>query len=231
VGRFFFQSPEVCQKLGRQPEFLATGDFTTVAARVRGSWRLHRTSVRVFDSRRLRKTAIISCCQRGKRKKKKRRRGEKEEKKGRKRREKERKGEKKGRRRKGKEGKREYADSVGGCVGRFFFQSPEVGHKLGRQPEFVATGDFTTVAARGRGSRRLHRTSVRVFDSRRLRKTAIISCCHRGKRKKKKRRKEEKEEKKGRKRREKGRKGEKKGRKRKGKEGRREERFREQEYK
>jgi hypothetical protein len=51
---------------------------------------------------------------------------EKEEKKGRKRREKGRKGEKKGRRRKGKEGKREYADSVGGCVGRFFFQSPEV---------------------------------------------------------------------------------------------------------
>ena len=140
MGRFFFQSPEVCQKLGRQPEFLATGDFTTVAARVRGSWRLHRTSVRVFDSRRLRKTAIISCCQRGKRKKKKRRKGVKEEKKGRKRREKERKGEKKGRRRKGKEGKREYADSVGGCVGRFFFQSPEVCQKLGRQPEFLATG-------------------------------------------------------------------------------------------
>jgi hypothetical protein len=38
VGRFFFQSPEVCQKLGRQPEFLSTGDFTTVAARVRGRW-------------------------------------------------------------------------------------------------------------------------------------------------------------------------------------------------
>jgi hypothetical protein len=27
-------------------------------------------------------------------------------------------------------------------VGRFFFQSPEVGHKLGRQPEFVSTGDL-----------------------------------------------------------------------------------------
>jgi hypothetical protein len=25
-------------------------------------------------------------------------------------------------------------------VGRFFFQSPEVGHKLGRQPEFLVTG-------------------------------------------------------------------------------------------
>ncbi len=32
-----------------------------------------------------------------------------------------------------------------------------------RQPEFVATGDFTTEAVRGRGSRRLHRTSVRVL--------------------------------------------------------------------
>jgi hypothetical protein len=66
----------------------------------------------------------------------------KEEKKGRKRREKGRKGEKKGNKRKGKGGKREYEDSVGGCVGRFFFQSPEVGHKLGCQPEFVATGDL-----------------------------------------------------------------------------------------
>ncbi len=27
-------------------------------------------------------------------------------------------------------------------MGRFFFQSPEVGHKLGRQPEFVDTGDL-----------------------------------------------------------------------------------------
>jgi hypothetical protein len=123
---------------------------------------------------------------------------EKEEKKGRKRREEDmkrrekgRKGEKKGRRRKGEDGKREYADSVGGCVGRFFFQSPEVGHKLGCQPEFVVTGDFTTLAARVRGNRRLHRSSARVFDSRRLRKTAIISCCQRGKRKKKKRRKGE----------------------------------------
>jgi hypothetical protein len=58
---------------------------------------------------------------------------EKEKKNGRKRREgrkgreKGRKGEKKGRKRKGKEGKREYEDSVGDCVGRFFFQSPEVG--------------------------------------------------------------------------------------------------------
>ncbi len=117
------------------------------------------------------KTVIISCCQRGKRNQKKRRKEEKEEKKGRKRREKRRKGEKKGRKRKGKEGKREYTDSVGDCVGRFFFQSPEVVHKLGCQPEFVATGDFTTAAARVRGSRRLHRTSARVFDSWRLRKT------------------------------------------------------------
>jgi hypothetical protein len=54
------------------------------------------------------------------------RKEEKEEKKGRKRRVKGRKGEKKGRKRKWKEGKREYGDSVGG-VGRFFFQSPEVG--------------------------------------------------------------------------------------------------------
>ncbi len=104
----------------------------------------------------LRKRTIISCCHRGKRKKKRRRKEEKEEKKRR---------------------KRTY-------VGRFFFQSPEVGHKLGRQPEFVSTGDFTATAARARGSRRLDRTSARVFDSRRLRKTTIISCCHRGKRKK-----------------------------------------------
>ncbi len=96
----------------------------------------------------------------GEKKGKKRRKEEKEEKKGRKRREKGRKGEKKGRKRKGKEGNREYAHSVGGCVGRFFFQSPEVGHKLGRQPEFVVTGDFTAVTARVRGIRRLHRTSV-----------------------------------------------------------------------
>ena len=96
----------------------------------------------------------------GEKKGKKRRKEEKEEKKGRERREKGRKGEKKGRRRKGKEGKREYADSVGGCVGRFFFQSPEVCQKLGRHPEFLATGDFTTVVSRRRGSRRLHRTSV-----------------------------------------------------------------------
>ncbi len=87
------------------------------------------------------------------RKKKKRRKGGKEEKKGRK-------GEKKGRKRKGKEGKGEYDDSVDGCVGRFFFQSPEVCQKLGRQAEFLATGDFTTVAVRLRGSRRLHRTST-----------------------------------------------------------------------
>ncbi len=78
----------------------------------------------------------------GGKKGKKRRKEEKEEKKGRKRREKGRKGEKKGRKRKGKEGKGEYEDSVGGCVGRFFFQSPEVCQKLGRQPEFLATGDL-----------------------------------------------------------------------------------------
>ncbi len=56
----------------------------------------------------------------GMKKGKKRRKEAKEEKKGRKRREKGRKGEKKGR--KGKEGKGEYEDSVGDCVGRFFFK-------------------------------------------------------------------------------------------------------------
>jgi hypothetical protein len=117
-GVFFFQSPEVCQKLGCHPEFLATGDFTTVETRVRGNRRLHRTSTRVLDIHRRRRTAIISCCQRGKRKKKKRRKEEKEEKKGR-REEIGRKGEKKGRKGKGKEGKVEYEDSVGGYV--FFF--------------------------------------------------------------------------------------------------------------
>jgi hypothetical protein len=69
----------------------------------------------------------------------------KEEKKGRKRREereekkreREEKGKKKGRKTKGKEGKGEYEDSVGGCVGRFFFQSPEVCQKLGCQSEFL----------------------------------------------------------------------------------------------
>ncbi len=81
---------------------------------------------------------------------------------GRKRREKERKGEKKGRRRKGKEGKREYADSVGGCVGRFFFQSPEVCQKLGRQPEFLATGDFLLHL--------MHRTQQRLLSFQKVRK-------------------------------------------------------------
>jgi hypothetical protein len=49
-------------------------------------------------------------------------------------------------------------------VCRFFFPSPEVGHKLGMTPEFVTTGDFTTATDRVRGNRRLHRTSARVFD-------------------------------------------------------------------
>ena len=68
---------------------------------------------------------------------------EKEEEQGRKRREereerreKGRKGEKKGRKRREKEGKGGYEDTVGGSVGRLFFQSPEVCQKLGRQPEF-----------------------------------------------------------------------------------------------
>ncbi len=82
--------------------------------------------------KKVKKMAIISCCQRGKRKKKKRRRGEKEEKKGRKGRGKGRKGEKEGRKTKGKAGKGGYEDSVGVCVGRFFFLTLE----------FVATGDF-----------------------------------------------------------------------------------------
>ena len=51
------------------------------------------------------------------------------------------------------------------------------------QSEFVVAGDYC-------------RTSVRVFDTRRLRKTAIISCCE------SKGEEKEKEEKKGRKRRE-----------------------------
>jgi hypothetical protein len=127
--------------------------------------------------------AIFSCFWRGKRKKKKRRKEEKEEKKGRK-------GEKKGRKRREKEGKGGYEDSVGGCVGRFFFQSPEVCQKLGRQPEFLTTGDFTTVAVRVRGRWRLHRPSARVLDRHRLRNPAIFSRFLEGEKK-------EKEEKKG----------------------------------
>ncbi len=63
---------------------------------------------------------------------------EKEEKKGRKRREereermREREERREGRKTKGKAGKGGYEDSVGVCVGRFFFLTPE----------FVATGDF-----------------------------------------------------------------------------------------
>ncbi len=101
---------------------------------------------------------------------------EKEEKKGRKRTEKRRKEEKKGSKRQGKEGNREYVYSVGG-VGLFFSKS--------RGPrglaKTLASGDFTTAAARVRGSRRLHRTSARVFDSRRLRNPAVFSCFWRGK--------------------------------------------------
>ncbi len=126
----------------------------------------------------------------GAKKGKKRRKEEKEEKKGRK-------GEKKGRERKGKEGKGEYEDSVGGYVGWFFFQSPEVCQKLGRQTEFLGTGDFTTVAARLRGSRRRHRTSAWVFDSRTLRKTTIISCCQRGERKERREERKKKKRRKG----------------------------------
>jgi hypothetical protein len=55
--------------------------------------------------------------------------------------------EKEGKTKKKKEGRGEYGDTTGGCVGRFFFQSPEVDHKLGRHPEFVTTGDFTTVVS------------------------------------------------------------------------------------
>ena len=80
---------------------------------------------------------FIPRTQRGKRKKRKRRRKKKKRRKGGKE-------EIKRRKRKGKEGKREYEDSIDGCVGRFCFQSPEVDHKLGCQSEFVSTGDFTT---------------------------------------------------------------------------------------
>jgi hypothetical protein len=48
----------------------------------------------------------------------------------------------------------------------------------------VTTGDFTTVVSWVRGRRRLHRTSDRPFDIRRLRKSTIISCCERGERRK-----------------------------------------------
>ncbi len=72
----------------------------------------------------------------GEKKGKKRRKEEKEEKKGRERREKGRKGEKKGRKRKGKEGKGEYEDSVGGCVGRFFFSKSPVVKNSGVSPSF-----------------------------------------------------------------------------------------------
>ena len=40
------------------------------------------------------------------------------------------KGEKKGRKRKGKEGKREHADSVGGCVGRFLENTLQTSKEL-----------------------------------------------------------------------------------------------------
>jgi hypothetical protein len=85
-GEIFFSKSRGLSKLGRQPS-LATGDFTTMTARVRGRWRLHRPSSRVLDNHRLRNPAIISCFWRGERKKKKRRKEGKEEKKGRKRRE------------------------------------------------------------------------------------------------------------------------------------------------
>ncbi len=84
----------------------------------------------------------LNYCNNSKKKKEKRRT----------RREKRRKEEKKGRKRKGKEGKREERfrekeynrddeSSVGG-VGRFFFKVREVCQKLGREPEFLVTGDL-----------------------------------------------------------------------------------------
>jgi hypothetical protein len=81
---------------------------------------------------------------------------EKEEKIGRKGREKGREGEKKGRKGKGKCYRKQERENMR-C-----------------QSDFVATGDFTTVTVRVRGSRRLHRTSARGLDSRRPRKMAII---------------------------------------------------------
>jgi hypothetical protein len=72
----------------------------------------------------------------------------KEEKKGRKRREereekkreREETGKKKGRKRKGKEGKGEYEDSVGGCVGRFFFKVQRSVKNSGVNPSFWQPG-------------------------------------------------------------------------------------------
>ena len=98
-----------------QPDFVVAGDFIG-----------RQTEFLIVGASEKRQLFHVTAVSQGEKKGKKRRKEEKEEKKERKWIETGRKGEKKRRKRKGKEGRGEYEDSAGGCVGRFFFQSPEL---------------------------------------------------------------------------------------------------------